>query len=226
MESTYCTVAEVNTYAAANGELHWAALASQSLTGAVNNASGYSAGATSMTVDGFADDVQRITAGAVFTIASDSTATEYRILSTRYDSGTVELSFTPGLAENVADNDAITVESTEATAFQVRCIVQACRDIVRHHQQRWADGALWLPDDDQLNKANILQALHLARVLPMRDSAETIGTLTGGSYSDGVLSIDGVSGPSLCLDARDLVDVALRDNADAIIKPIRRYVGR
>lgn len=155
MESTYCTVAEVNTYAAANGELHCSNLDSQSIPDGVNTEIAYS-----------------------------------------------------------------------ANAIQIRCIVQACRDIVRHHQQRWADGALWLPDDDQLKKANIIQAIYLARVLPMRDSADTIGALTGGAYSDGILSIDGVSGPSLCLDARDLVDVALRDNADAVIKPIGRYVGR
>ena len=226
METTYCTVAEVNTYAAANGEQQWQTLASQSLTGAVNAAAGYSAGATSMTVDGFADDVNRITAGSVFTIGSDSTATEYRVISTRYDSGTVELTFTPGLAESVADNDVITVSGTEATAKQTRCVVQACRDIVAYHKQIWGDGSLWLPNDALLNKANILQALHLSRILEMRDSAESIGALTGGQYSDGSISIEGVTGTGLCVDARNLVDVAMRESADALIKPVRRYAGR
>ncbi|HNE20650.1 MAG TPA: hypothetical protein PLF85_13070 [Turneriella sp.] len=226
MESTYCTVAEVTTYAAANGELHWSQLSAQDLTGAINNASGYLVGDTSITVDGFADDVQRITAGSVFTIASDSTSTEHTILSTKYDSGTVEISFTPGLAEKVADNDVVNIQATEATAFQIRCVVQACRDIVRYHAQRWSDGTLWLETDALLKKANIIQALYLARVFQMRDSAENISALTGGSYSDGVVSIETLSAPGLCPDAQDIVATVLRENKDILMPKRGIYAGR
>lgn len=226
MESTYCTIAEVTTYAAANGEAVWLELVQTGLTGAVNLAAGYTAGSKSMAVDGFGDNVNRITSGAKFTIATDSTATEHTIISTRYDLQTVFIDFRPGLAESVADNDVITVTASEASLLQTRCVVQAAKDVIRYHKQMWADSALWLDTNDDLQKANIIQAIHLARVLPMRDTAANIGEITGGSYNDGALSIEGAASPSLHPDARFLIDKVLSEYRDVLQLPRGVYAGR
>lgn len=226
MESTYCTVSEVSTYAAANGETVWTALASSDLTGAVNNASGYAAGSRSIAVDGFSDDVNPISSGAVFTIATDSTATEYTVISSKYDEGTYELTFSPVLAESVADNDGVTFASTASTAFMTRCVVQACKDILRYTKQLYSDGALWLSTNDDLNKANIIQAIENARNLEMRDRAATISSLAQGAFSDGSISINQAAAPQLHPDARFYVDKVLNEYSEFMIKNQGRSIGR
>lgn len=226
MISTYCTVAEVTTYAAANGETAWMALVQTDLSGAINNASGYSSGSKSIAVDGFGDDVNPISSGAVFTIASDSTNTEYTVISTKFNEGTTEINFTPGLAENVADNDVVTFSSSEATQFQTRCVAQACRDIVRYLKQINWDSTLWLDDNDDLKTANILQAIENAKNLENRDRAQAIGAITPGSFSDGAVSIEQPSGAILCDDARFYVDKALEEYKEARVKITGRSIGR
>lgn len=226
MESTYCTVAEVTTYAAANGETVWTALASSDLTGAINLAAGYSAGSRSIAVDGFSDSVNPISSGAVFTIASDSTATPYTVISSKYNEGTYELTFSPVLAESVADNDVVTFSSTTSTAFMTRCVVQAVKDILRYTKQLYSDGTLWLSTNDDLNKANIIQAIENARNLEMRDRAATISSLAKGSFSDGSISIAQSAAPELHPDARFYVDKVLEEYRDFLIKNQGRSVGR
>lgn len=77
--------------------------------GAVNLMAGYSAGATTMLVDGI---VGIIPNGVVFTLASDSTETKYRVTNHAETLGnTTSVTFTPGLAEAVLDDDVITFES-------------------------------------------------------------------------------------------------------------------
>jgi len=226
MESTYCTVAEVSTYAAANGESVWTALASSDLTGAINNASGYSAGSRSIAVDGFSDSVNPISSGAVFTIATDSTSTQYTVISSKYDEGTYEVTFSPVLAESVADNDAVTFASTTATALMTRCVVQACKDILRYTKQMYVDGTLWLATNSDLNKANIIQAIENARNLDMRDRAASIASLAKGSFSDGAISIGQAAAPELHPDARFYVDKVLEEYKEFLIKNQGRSIGR
>lgn len=211
MESTYCTVAEVTTYAAANGHRSWLALASQDITGAVNNASGYASGSKSMAVDGFSDTVRSLAAGDKFTISSDSTATEYTLVSTVYDRGTVEITFYPGLAESVADNDTITIQNSEASDEQIKTVVMACQDIVRYHGQINDDSTLWLSANADLKTANIYQALHLANVLPMRERATVIRELTSNEFDDGEIVIQGVNNGTLDSMARFYVDKVKRE---------------
>lgn len=226
MESTYCTVAEVSTYAAANGETVWTSLASSDLVGAINSASGFSAGDRSITVDGFSDSVNPISSGAVFTIATDSTNTEYTVISSKYDEGTYEVTFSPVLAESVADGDAVTFASTTSTAFQIRCVVQACKDIIRYTKQMYEDSTLWLSTNTDLNKANIIQAIENARNLDMRDRAASIASLAKGPFSDGAISIGQAAAPELHPDARFYVDKVLEEYREFLVKNQGRSLGR
>lgn len=224
MEATYCTVAEITEYAEENGEESWLALVQTALEGAVNNASGYAAGSKSMAVDGFGDDVNRIGAGAKFTIAGDTT--EYTIISTKYNQETVQLDFRPGLAAIAADNAVITVSNTAATMAQKRYVVSAAKDIIRYHKQMYPDSSLWLPDNADLKKANIIQAIELSRIMDMRDRANEIGALTGGSFSDGSISIEGVTSNTLHPDARFLIDKVLDEYREFLMPSRGVYCGR
>lgn len=72
--------------------------------GAVNNAAGYTAGASLMLVDAI---VGVVPVGTVFTVVGDTT--RYTVTSTVETTGnTTTLNFTPVLAASVADNDVIT----------------------------------------------------------------------------------------------------------------------
>jgi len=216
VEDSYCTVAEVTTYANANGERGWYSLASIDITGAVNLAGGYAAGSRTMAVDGFSDSVNPISAGDKFTIASDSTATVYTVIGSQFSSGTVELTFYPGLAETVANDDVITFTVSRATDEQTRCVVKATKDIVRYHKQINLDSTLWLSTNADLNKAAILQAIHLSRVLDMRDRATLIKEVTSTEFNDGDIVIQNPSGPTLDADARFYVDKCMRENRGLI----------
>lgn len=206
MESTYCTIAEVNTYALANGERQWLQSSSIDLIGAINNAAGYGVGSRSMAVDGFQDSLNPISAGDKFTIANDSTATTYTVIGAIYNAGTVDITFYPTLQEAASDNDAITFTTATATDEQTRCVVKATKDIVRYHKQLNQDGSLWLPTNADLNKAAILQSIHLMRVIDMQDRAKMIGELTRTSFDDGEIVVQNISGPSLDADAKYLID--------------------
>lgn len=216
MEESYCTVAEVTTYANANGERGWYSLASIDLTGAVNLVAGYAAGLRTMLVDGFADSVNPISNGDKFTIASDSTATDYTVIGSQFNSGTVELTFYPGLAESVANDDAIIFTVSRTTDEQTRCVVKATKDIVRYHKQINPDSTLWLPTNADLNKAGILQSIHLARVLDMRDRSTIVKEITQTEFDDGDIVIQNPSGPTLDADARFYVDKCMRENRGLI----------
>lgn len=233
MISTYSTVAEVNTYAEANGFRAWLTLASQDLTGGVNFAAGYVAGSKSIIVDGFNDTVQPIAKGDTFTIATDSTATVYTVVSTAYDRGTIEISFFPGLAESIADDDAITITNSTASAEQTRSVVVACQDIIRYHGQINPDGTLWQATNTDLNMANILQAIHLASVLPMRDRATVIREMTSKQFDDGEIVIQSINDGSLDPMAKFYVDKARREfwgeieaNEEMYGSTRGRYYGR
>jgi hypothetical protein len=211
MESTYCTVTEVTTYANANGERGWYSLASIDLTGAVNLVAGYAAGSRTMIVDGFTDSVNPISAGDKFTLASDSTATVYTVIGSQFASGTVELTFYPGLAESVADNDVINFTTARATDEQTRCVVKATKDIVRYHKQLNVDGSLWQPTNTDLNKAAILQSIHLARVLDMRDRSTVVKEITQTEFDDGDIVIQNPAGPTMDADAAFLIEKCMRE---------------
>lgn len=90
------------------------------IVGAVNNAAGYAAGATTMTVDGFNDDAAPLRAGDIFVMAADSTNTPHTILSTTTSSSdTVSITFYPGLVESEADDAVINVVATQSAIAYV-----------------------------------------------------------------------------------------------------------
>ncbi len=210
MESTYCTVTEVTTYATGNGERGWYSLASIDLAGAVNLVAGYASGSRTMIVDGFTDSVNPISAGDKFTVASDSTATVYTVIGSQFASGTVELTFYPGLAESVVDNDVINFTTARATDEQTRCVVKATKDIVRYHKQLNVDGSLWQPTNTDLNKAAILQSIHLSRVLDMRDRSTVVKEITQTEFDDGDIVIQNPAGPTMDADAAFLIEKVMR----------------
>ena len=74
------------------------------VAGAVNNASGYAAGATTMTVDGFS---AVITNGSFFTVEGDMTP--QRVVSTVGDTTPTSITFTPGLNSAVENNAVVTI---------------------------------------------------------------------------------------------------------------------
>lgn len=77
------------------------------LVGAVNNASGYLAGATTMVVDNFGANVA-VATGDTFTLTGDPTV--YTITAHVETSGsTTSITFTPGLVNPVTDDEVITV---------------------------------------------------------------------------------------------------------------------
>lgn len=214
MEESYCTVAEVTTYANANGERGWYSLASIDITGAVNLVAGYAIGSRTMAVDGFLDSVNPVSNGDKFTIAGN--AQEYTVVGSQFNSGTVELTFYPALVAIAANDAVITVTVSRATDEQTRCVVKATKDIVRYHKQINPDSTLWMPTNADLNKAGILQSIHLARVLDMRDRSTIIKEITSTEFDDGDIVITSPAGPTLDADARMLVDKCMRENRGLI----------
>lgn len=193
MEEVYCTIAEVNTYAASNGEMAWLNLASANLAGAINNLAGYTSGVDFIAVDGIVDAANPIAPGDTFTISTDSTSTVYTVKGTILSTNTTGLYFSPTLAESVADNDALTFNRTSASLTQTRCVVTATKEIVKYIGILDTDGGLFQSTDSNLNKAAILQSIYLSKVIQMRDSAERISAYAADEYSDRVVSIKGTA---------------------------------
>lgn len=73
----------------------------------VNNGGGYSSGATTMVID---TGTVTLVTGDTFTVDTDSTLTVYTITAhAETSSVTTSITFTPGLAEAVVNNDPITI---------------------------------------------------------------------------------------------------------------------
>ena len=90
------------------------------IAGAVNNATGYAAGATTMTVDGFNDDTNPIRVGDIFVMAVDSTSTPHTITAvTTTSSDTTSITFSPGLIEAELDDAVINVVATQSALCYV-----------------------------------------------------------------------------------------------------------
>ena len=91
------------------------------LTGTVNNATtGYAAGTTTMTVNGFADNTNPIRVGDVFTMKDDSTSTPHTVTAVTYTSGnTTSITFSPGLKEDETDKAEINFVATQSALCYV-----------------------------------------------------------------------------------------------------------
>jgi len=88
------------------------------LTGAVDDVSDIAAGATEMDVDAFADELNPIRVGDIFTVAGDSTI--YTVTGTTLTEGdTTNIEFSPGSTSGFSDNDVITVQATQSAIAMV-----------------------------------------------------------------------------------------------------------
>lgn len=96
--------------------------------GAVNNADGYAAGATSVACDGFNDDANPIRVGDMFWFGAGDT-NWHTVTGTTQNSGdTVAISFTPALSDAILDNATITVVPTQSVlAFTPGALAFAAR---------------------------------------------------------------------------------------------------
>jgi len=88
--------------------------------GAVNNSSGYAAGATTMTVNGFEDATNPLRVGDIFVMAADSTSTPHTITAvTTTSSKTTSITFSPGLVAAESDKATINVVATQSALCYV-----------------------------------------------------------------------------------------------------------
>ena len=99
--------------------------AGDNTVGAVDNAAGYAAGTTSLTVDTFA---AALTNGSWVTIAGDDVP--HRVVSTVGGATPTTLVITPGLKRPVADNAAITVSTAGAVNFGAGYAAGYAKEIV------------------------------------------------------------------------------------------------
>lgn len=97
------------------------------LTGAVNNVGGYAIGATTMVVDGFADNATPLRAGDTFTVVGSTV--RYTVQSTALTLGaTTTINFLPSLDAAVLDDAVITVSaSASMVAFTPDSFALAAR---------------------------------------------------------------------------------------------------
>ncbi len=88
--------------------------------GAVNNGSGYAAGATSMTVDGLAGIVA---SGQTFVVTGETGSPVHTVVGhTETGGNTTSVSFTPALASSIADDVVVTftAEATGTNTIEVK----------------------------------------------------------------------------------------------------------
>jgi hypothetical protein len=110
---------------------------------------------------------------------------------------------------------------TKTSSEKTRANVEATKQISRYHRQEIQPGAsfeftggseLWLATNEDLIKANIIQAIYIVDVRPSRDVAKQINEIATGSYNDGNVSVAAAAGQRLDPDAKYLVDKALLEN--------------
>ena len=86
------------------------------LVGAINDAGGFPAGATTITVDAFDDDANLIRKGDMFIIAGETGTPDHTVVSTTLTAGdTTGITFFPALVAAVADNDAVTFTPSQSS---------------------------------------------------------------------------------------------------------------
>jgi len=99
------------------------------VAGAVNNAAGYDAGATTIVVNGFDDDTKPIRVGDMFKIADETGTPWHTVISTEVTSkDTTSITFTPALAGSAANDKVVTVTPTQSLlAFTPGALAFAAR---------------------------------------------------------------------------------------------------
>lgn len=98
------------------------------VVGAVNNATGYDAGATSVACDGFNDDASPVRVGDMFKFGAGDTNWHTVTGTTQSSGDTVAISFTPALSAAILDDATITVTPTQSVlAFTPGALAFAAR---------------------------------------------------------------------------------------------------
>jgi len=98
------------------------------VVGAVNNATGYAAGATSVACNGFDDDAKPIRVGDMFKFGAGDTNWHTVTGTTQSSGDTVAISFTPALSAAIVDKATITVTPTQSVlAFTPGALAFAAR---------------------------------------------------------------------------------------------------
>lgn len=134
-----------------------------------------------------------------------------RVLSVTYDPGnlsgtlTVERGLYGTTAATIADDTVFMVKTYE----KIRLLAIATDDITNYHKQILSGGELWYAGSDDLQRACAAQALYLSKFLAARDTGEFIRNVSGGSYSDTVISIGSAASRQLDPVAQALIDNVL-----------------
>jgi hypothetical protein len=99
------------------------------VAGAVDNSTGYAAGATTIVVNGFNDDATPIRVGDMFKITDETGAPWHTVISTEVTSGdTTSITFTPPLAGAATDKKVVTITPTQSLlAFTPGALAFAAR---------------------------------------------------------------------------------------------------
>lgn len=202
----YSDIAAVDTYALSKGEVDFLTCDDTGVTAAVNAAGGYSAAAVLLVLDALSSE-NFIKKNHLLYVGS-----EYMLVtSVTYGSGTTPtVTVTRGMygttAAAISDDAPVSVRNM----LKVRLINIATRDIVNTHKQHLTDD-LWMSENEWLIEAEKLQTIHISKYLAERETAERIGEITSANFSDGVLSVGGVSSGGLTRNAASLISYAMKE---------------
>lgn len=202
----YSDIAAVDTYALSKGEVDFLTCDDTGVSAAVNAAGGYSAAAVSLVLDGlstpnFIEKNHLLYIGSEYMLVTDvtfATETTLTVTVTRGMYGTI--------AAAIADDALVSVRNM----LKVRLINMATQDIVNTHKQYLTED-LWMSENAWLVEAEKLHTIQLSKYLAERETAERIGAITSGEFSDGVLTIGGISQAVLSGAAAQLVGYAMKE---------------
>lgn len=103
-------------------------------------------------------------------------------------------------------------------AQKKQAVLESTRDIEMYHRQWNIDDTLWLPDEENFEKACVLQSLYVINHQSFRDISNRINATADGRYSAGGVSVSGgakriLEPPAKLLVQRTLQRWGVRQNA-------------
>lgn len=201
---TYCTAPFADLYALDKGAYEFLSLDDKGATCLANGAA--TASQTSIPFDTLST-ASFIAVNDLLQVGSEI----LRVLSVTYDPGnlsgtlTVERGLYGTTAATIADDTVFMVKTYE----KIRLLAIATDDITSYHKQILTGGELWYAGSDDLQRACAAQALYLSKFLVARDTGDFIRNVSGGSYSDTVISVGSAASRQLDPAAQVLIDNVL-----------------
>lgn len=203
----YSTLAAIDAYAVASGDYQFVESDNVGATAAINNVGGYTAGATSLIIDGIsvASIIEKysilyigteyllVTAIPVYT-----TTTACTVVVSRAQFGSTAVS--------MLDDAVITIKDNR----KIRCQNMATDDIINYTKISYEDD-LFAEDSSFMIEAEKVQTIWINRHLEEREAAERIATIAQSNYADGVLTIGAAAINGLSKKARQLVDKVIQE---------------